>query len=124
MRTGEASTKGQSLVVAVVLILTAVVLSYPRGVQEEPDIFPVSRVAVVVSKVDIPAGTDMDQLIKDDQFRLIEVPKDAADGAVTSIDQLSDRHNSVKIWHGELIRVGRMWSVDAMRRERLEFLGG
>ena len=105
-------------------LATAVVLWYPSSV-EEPKIGRVSMVAVVVSKVDIPAGTDMDQLIKDDQFRLIEVPKDAVvDGAVTSIDQLSDRRNSVKIWHGELIPVGLMWSVDAMRWERLEFTGG
>ena len=31
-------------------------------------------VPVVVSKVDIPARTDLDQLIKNDQFRLLEVP--------------------------------------------------
>jgi hypothetical protein len=35
--------------------------------------------------VDIPAGTDLNQLIKDDQFKLIEVPLDVVDdGAAAS----------------------------------------
>jgi Flp pilus assembly protein CpaB len=61
-------TKGQSLVIALALILTApataVVHWYPSSV-EEPKIGRVSMVAVVVSKVDIPAGTDLDRLIKE-----------------------------------------------------------
>jgi Flp pilus assembly protein CpaB len=89
------------------MLATVVVLGYPHG-PDEGVLFG-SMVAVVVSKVDIPAGTDMDQLIKDDQFRLIEVPKDAVvEAAVTSIDQLQDRRNTEAILAGELIRAGRL----------------
>lgn len=119
--------KRRGLVVVLGLILatlaTVVVVGYPRGFDDDLD-HGRPMVGVVVSKVDIPAGTDMDQLIKDDQFRFILVPQGVAvEGAVTSVDQLSDRHNSVKILAGEQIPVARIWSVGAMRRERLEFLG-
>ena len=67
---------------------------------------------VIVSKVDIPARTDLDQLIKDDQFRAIEVPQDAVvGGAVTSIDQLSHRRTRVAILAGEQILVARIKRV-------------
>jgi hypothetical protein len=55
-------------------------------------------VLVVVSKVDIPPRTDLDELIKDGRFRVIWVPETVVvDGAVTSVDQLSDGHNRVAI---------------------------
>jgi Flp pilus assembly protein CpaB len=57
--------------------------------------------------VDIPAGTDLNQLIKDDQFKLIEVPLDVVDdGTVTSVDQLSHRRTRVAIQAGEPILAG------------------
>ena len=118
--------KGRIVVVVLGLMLTMAivgVLWYPRGIKDD---LPVGRpmVAVVVPKVDIPPGTDMDQLIKDDQFRLIELPQEAAiDGAVTSIDQLTGKSTRVAILAGEQISLARMWSVGAMWRERLEFLG-
>jgi Flp pilus assembly protein CpaB len=124
---GRRVMKGRSLVVVLGLILatlaTVAVLGYPLTFDDDLD-HGRPMVGVVVSKVDIPAGTDMDRLIKDDQFRFILVLQDAAvDGAVTSVDQLSGRHNSVKILAGEQIPVARIWSVGAMRQERLEFLG-
>jgi hypothetical protein len=65
-------------------------------------------VQVVVSKVDIPPRTDLDVLIKDGQFKIIEVPEEAVVGccAVTRVHQLRHRHNSVAILTGELI----VWS--------------
>jgi pilus assembly protein CpaB len=66
-------------------------------------------VQVVVSKVDLPARTDMDQLIKDDQFRIIQVPVGVVvDGAVTSLDQLAGKSNSVAILAGEQIPAARI----------------
>jgi pilus assembly protein CpaB len=66
-------------------------------------------VSVVVSKVDIPARTDLDQLIKDDQFRSIQVPQDAVvGGAITSLDQMKGKSNSVAILAGEQIPVARI----------------
>ena len=121
--TGRIVMSGRGLVVVSALILataaTAGVFMYARGVPDTSE----SMVVVLVSEVDIPAQTNMNELIKDDQFRLILVPQGVVvEGAVTSIDQLSDTHNSVKILAGEQILVARLWSVDAMRRERLEFL--
>ena len=118
--------RGRIVVVVLGLILTMVtggVLSYPRGLRGEAVGRPMA--AVVVLQVDVPAGTDMDRLIWLEQFRLIEVPQEAAvDGAVTSIDQLRGARNREAILAGEQIPIALFWSVGAMRRERLEFLGG
>jgi len=100
-------TKGRGLVVVSALILatlaTAGVLLYSRPVHEPTG----STVTVLVSKVDIPARTDLNQLIKDDQFKLILVPLDIVeDGAVTSVDRLSHRRTRVAILAGEPILAG------------------
>jgi hypothetical protein len=68
-----------------------------------------ATVPVVVSLVDIPAGTDLNDLIEDDQFRIIAFPEAAVvDDAVTSVKQLRDGHNSVTILAGEQIPAGRI----------------
>jgi Flp pilus assembly protein CpaB len=104
--------KGRGLVVVLALILatvaTAGVFLYTRGVEEDAQAGG-TMVAVVVSRVDIPGRTDMDQLIKDDQFKFIEVPQDAVvGGAVTSLDQLAGKSNAVPILAGEQIPVARI----------------
>lgn len=104
--------KGRALVVFLALILatlaTAGVFMYSRGVQEEANTGG-TMVPVVVTKVDIPARSDLDQLIGDDQFRIIQVPASVVvDGAVTSVDQLAGKNNSVAILAGEQIPVARI----------------
>lgn len=104
--------KGRGLVVFLALILatlaTAGVFMYSRGVQEEAKTGG-TMVQVVVSKVDVPARTNLDQLIKDDQFRIIQVPESVVvDGAVTSLDQLAGKSNGVAILAGEQIPVARI----------------
>jgi pilus assembly protein CpaB len=104
--------KGRGLVVFLALILatlaTAGVFMYSRGVQEEAKTGG-TMVQVVVSKVDIPARTDLDQLIQDDQFRTIQVPEGAVvDGAITSLDQLADKDNAAPILAGEQIPTARI----------------
>ena len=104
--------KGRGLVVFLALILatlaTAGVFMYSRGVQEEAKTGG-TMVQVVVSKVDLPARTDLDQMIKDDQFRTEQVPVGVVvDGAVTSVDQLAGKSNSVAILAGEQIPVARI----------------
>ena len=104
--------RSRGLVVVLALILatlaTVGVFLYSRGVKEEArrggDL-----VTVVVSKVDVPANTDLNTLIADGQFTTLEVPTDAviAD-AVTQISQLENRRNSVYIFAGEQIPVGRV----------------
>ena len=103
--------KGRGLVVFLALILatlaTAGVFMYTRGAEQGQGTG--TEVQVVVSKVDVAARTDMDQLIKDDQFRIIEVPESVVvDGAVTSVDQLAGKSNSVPILAGEQIPVARI----------------
>jgi pilus assembly protein CpaB len=104
--------KGRGLVVVLALILatlaTAGVFMYARGVQEEAKTGG-DMVSVIVSKVDIPANSDLNELIKDGDFRFIEIPKTAEVGdAITSVDQLQDKRNSVAILAGEQIPVARI----------------
>jgi Flp pilus assembly protein CpaB len=104
--------KGRGLVVFLALILatlaTAGVFMYSRGVQEEAKTGG-TMAQVVVSKVDLPARTDLDQMIKDDQFRIIQVPEGVVvDGAITSLDQLAGKSNSVAILAGEQIPAARI----------------
>jgi Flp pilus assembly protein CpaB len=89
-------------------LATVGVFLYSRGVKEEArqggDL-----VTVVVSNVDIPANSDLNQFIAEDQFRALEVPRDAViQDAVTQISQLEGRRNSVFIFAGEQIPVGRV----------------
>ncbi|HJU57565.1 MAG TPA: Flp pilus assembly protein CpaB [Actinomycetota bacterium] len=104
--------KGRGLVVVLALILatvaTAGVFLYARGLEGKAEAGG-TMVAVVVSKVDIPARTDLDQLIKNEQFRSLEVPQDAVvGGAVTSVDQLRGKSNAVPILAGEQIPSARI----------------
>jgi hypothetical protein len=73
---------------------------------------PMAPVApVVVSKVDVPARTDLNELIKDDQFMIILLPARVVDGAVSSMDQLRDGRNRLAILAGELIRASEIKGV-------------
>jgi Flp pilus assembly protein CpaB len=110
-------TRGRGLVVVLALILialaTAGVLLYSRPVHGPLHTGPL---VVVVSEVDIPAGTNLDQLIKDDQFKGILVQLDVVDdGTVTSIDQLSHIRTRVAIQAGEPILGG--WLKNGAERD-------
>jgi pilus assembly protein CpaB len=107
--------KGRGLVVFLALVLatlaTVGVFLYANGVKEEAKSGG-AEFAVVVSKVDIPANTDLNVLITDDQFKIIQVPEVAVvEGAVTSVDQLRDKTNSLAILAGEQIPVARIQGV-------------
>ena len=68
--------KGRGLVVVLALIMatlaTAGVWVYTNNVPKGPT---GEMVPVVVSKVDIPANSDLNELIKDDQFKIIQLPE-------------------------------------------------
>jgi len=103
--------KGRGLVVFLALILatlaTVGVFMYTRGVETKAP--GGTMVPVVVTKVDIPARSDLDQLIKDDHFRIVQVPAHVlVSGAVTSVDQLAGKNNSVAILAGEQIPAARI----------------
>ena len=89
-------------------LATVGVFLYSRGVKEEARSGG-DLVTVVVPKVDIPANSDLNQYIREEQFRTLEVPRDAViQDAVTQISQLEGLRNSVFIFAGEQIPVGRV----------------
>jgi hypothetical protein len=100
--------RGLVVVLALTLATLATIGVFLYSVPGEPT-EPGPMVPVVVSKVNIPARTDLNELIKDEKFQVIKVlPSARVDGAVTSVDQLMDRHNSRKILAGEQLLVGML----------------
>lgn len=104
--------RSRGLVVMLALVLatlaTAGVFLYSRGVKEDArqggDL-----ATIVVSKVDISANTDLNDLIRDEMFTTRDVPKDALiDDPITQVSQLRNRRNSVYIFAGEQIPVARV----------------
>jgi len=68
-----------------------------------------AQATVIVSKKDIPAGTNMDTLISQGSFTTQSVlAKDEVSGAVTSLQQLRGRVSSVPILTGEQIPAARL----------------
>jgi Flp pilus assembly protein CpaB len=100
------------LVVVPLLIVAALGTVGVYVLSHRVDLDPYSgpRMAVVVvSEVDIPAGTDLNELIKDDQFKVIQVPEiNVVDSALTSIDQLKGTQSRVRILTGEQIPASRI----------------
>jgi Flp pilus assembly protein CpaB len=105
---------GRRLIVVVAIlaiVATAGVFITSRGVQE-PGGGAGAMVRIVVSEVDIPARTDLNEFIKDDQVRFVRVPTVALiDGAVTSVGQLRDRQTTVRILAGEQFLASRIVRV-------------
>jgi Flp pilus assembly protein CpaB len=104
--------RSRGLVVVLALILatlaTVGVFLYSRGVKEDA-LEGGDVVEVVVSEVDIPANTDLNQLIEEERFVLQQLPADAVvEDAVTEISQLQGRRNSVFILAGEQIPLSRV----------------
>ena len=104
--------RSRGLIVVLALILatlaTVGVFLYSKGVKQNA-IEGGDLRTVVVAKVNIPANTDMNQLIRDGQFTTLEVPDDAViNNAVTQISQLQNRRNSVFIFANEQIPIGRV----------------
>ena len=106
--------KSRGVVVVLALILatiaTAGVFLYSQGVRQDA-IKGGDLRDVIVSKVDIAANTEMDELIAADQFELLQVPVDAVvDGAVTDLAQLRGQRNTAFILAGEQIPISRVES--------------
>jgi Flp pilus assembly protein CpaB len=104
--------RSRSLVVVLALILatvaTAAVFLYARGVREEARTGG-ALTTVIVSRVDIPANTDLNRLIAEGQFTTKEIPTDAVvEGAVTSVSQLRNKRNNAFILAGEQIPLSRV----------------
>ena len=104
--------RSRGLVVVLALILatlaTVGVFLYSRGVKSDA-LEGGDVVQVVVSKVDIPANSDLNAFVEDEQFALQQLPADAVvEDAITDISQLKGRRNSVFILAGEQIPLSRV----------------
>ncbi len=103
--------RSRGLVVAVAFLLamsaTFVVYLYMRGLEKKTT--GGELVAVVVATEDIPAGTQLDELLAEDRFETRRVPEDAVvRGAVMSFDELEGRETSAPVLAGEQISTTRL----------------
>jgi len=99
---------GTALVLAVVA--TVAVFLYVQGVRKDAKTSPIANMqTVVVSKADIPAGTNLDLLISQGAFTTVRVPSDAlVQGVVTDLSQIKGRTTSATILEGEQITTARL----------------
>lgn len=87
-------------------IATLLIFLYVNGLEDEKT--NAATVEVVVSKDDILAGTDFNDLLDEDGFTTIEIPENAiVEGAVSRLEQLRDETASVPILKGEQITSAR-----------------
>lgn len=103
-------SRGLVVVLALILATLAVVglFLYTRSVKEDATNGG-ALTEVVVSKVDIPANSDLNQLINEGQFELKNVPTDdLVQGAIQQVSELRNRRNSVPILEGEQIPLSRV----------------
>jgi len=103
-------SRGLVVVLAVILATLAVVglFLYTRSVKEDATKGG-ALTEVVVSKDDIAANSDLNQLINEGQFELKNVPTaDLVKGAIQQVSDLRNRRNSVPILAGEQIPLSRV----------------
>jgi pilus assembly protein CpaB len=103
--------RSRGLVIAVAFLLamsaTFVVYLYMRGIEQRSS--GGDMVAVVVSDEDIPAGTQLDELIAEEHFSTIRVPEDAVvRDAVLTVQSLQGRETSAPVLAGEQISTTRL----------------
>src|SRR6266704_2975096 len=104
--------RSRGLVVVVALLLATLAVAglflYTRSVKQDA-LTSGGVTEVVVSKVDIPANTDLNSLVDSGQFELKNIPTDdVVSGAVTQISDLKNRRNSVPILADEQIPLSRV----------------
>ena len=106
--------KSRSIAVTLSFLLaagaTTAVFLYLHGVKAgKTTVEPVATVQVIVSKQDIPAGTELDGLITGGAFTTLEIPTSAVvEGAVTDLTQLQGRTTNSLILQSEQISVARL----------------
>ena len=110
-----AAVKGRGVVMSIAVILAigaAVSIAlYLRAVKD--DAGGGAQTSVIVSKRDIPAGTDLDPLIADGEFTTLDVAQDAlVTGVVTDIAQLQGQVTAFPILSGEQISTARLKGPD------------
>ncbi len=101
--------RGLAIVLAMLLAVgaTAAVYLYVQGVREDARA-PAEMVKVVVSKQDIAAGTQLDNLISSGAFTTLSIPGEAlVEGSVTELSQLKGQTTRFPILQGEQITAAR-----------------
>ena len=103
--------RSRGLIIAIAFVLagiaTMVVYLYLLGVQREST--GGQMVSVVVSEQDVPAGTDLDELISNGAITTRSGPRSAlVRGAVTQLEGLKNRETSAAIAAGEQITTTRL----------------
>lgn len=119
--------RSRGLVIAVAFLLamsaTFVVYLYMRGVEERST--GGELIAVVVSDEDIPAGTQLDELLAEDHFSTIRVPEDAVvRDAVLNVRELEGRETSAPVLAGEQISTTRLRGSEQLPGGNLGIPGG
>src|ERR671931_77733 len=104
--------RSRGLVVVLALVLATIAVAglflYTRSVRENA-LTSGGVSEVVVSKVNIPANSDLNQYINQGKFELKNIPSDdVVGGAITEIADLRNRRNSVPIVAGEQIPLSRV----------------
>jgi pilus assembly protein CpaB len=108
--------RSRGLVVAIAIVLAVVaaaaVILYTNQVRENA--LGDESGTVVVATQDIPAGTQLDQLIEQGVFVTIRVPADArVEGAVTTLQQLAGQTTTAPVLAREQIPASRLSSGTA-----------
>lgn len=101
--------RSRGLVVAVAIIVAAAaagaVYLYTESVRREAK----EGVLVIVARADIPAGTELDPLLENDQFTTKEVPEELlVEGAIRDAAELQGRVSNAPILAGEQIPSSRV----------------
>jgi pilus assembly protein CpaB len=100
-----------AIIVAFLLAIgaTSAVYMYIQGVRRDVKGRTSNMVSVLVSKQDIPAQTNLDNLISGGAFTTLQVPEDAlVQGAVTDLSQLKGKSTAFPILQGEQITTARL----------------
>lgn len=103
------------LVVAMLLAASATLAVglYVNGVKKQAGVSGPGTATVIVSDRDIPAGTDLDEMMAEGAFKTMRVPADAqVRGAVTDLSALKGRVTSVGILEGEQVTTARLQGGD------------
>jgi Flp pilus assembly protein CpaB len=108
----------RTMTVAVAFLLAATatlaVFLYVRGIENDRQSSG-DVVQVIVSDRDIPAGTDLDDLIEDGAFSEIEVTEDSLiEGAITNLSELQGQETSAPVLTGEQIAAARLRGVGVL----------
>ena len=104
-------TRGLAIAVAFLLAIgaTSAVYMYIQGVRRDVKGRTSNMVSVLVSKQDIPAQTNLDNLVSGGSFTTLQVPQDAlVQGAVTDLSQLKGKSTAFPILQGEQITTARL----------------